>query len=54
MLTQGYIAEVMAPDKIPAEFRHFGNEFPYLGKATLIPKDEITVPGRETGNKRCA
>jgi branched-chain amino acid transport system substrate-binding protein len=54
MLTQGYIAEIMEPEKIPAEFRHFGNEFPFLGKATLIPKDEITVPPRETGNKRCA
>jgi branched-chain amino acid transport system substrate-binding protein len=54
MLTQGYIAEIVEPEKIPAEFRHFGNEFPFLGKATLIPKDEITVPPRETGNKRCA
>ncbi|HET7876203.1 MAG TPA: ABC transporter substrate-binding protein [Methylomirabilota bacterium] len=54
MLTQGYVAEVMEPDKIPAEFRYFGNEFPYIGKASLIPKDEMTIPPRETGNKRCA
>lgn len=54
MLTQGYIAEVTEPEKIPADFRYFGNEFPFIGKATLIPKDEITVPPRETGNKRCA
>ena len=25
-----------------------------LGKAMLLPKDEITIPPRETGNKRCA
>jgi branched-chain amino acid transport system substrate-binding protein len=54
MLTQGYIAEVMEAEKIPAEFRYFGNEFPYLGKAVLLPKDDITIPARETGNKRCA
>ena len=54
MLTQGYIAEVTESEKIPADFRYFGNEFPFIGKATLIPKDEITVPPRETGNKRCA
>jgi len=54
MLTQGYIAEVTEADKIPADLRHFGAEFPFLAKAQLIPKDEITVPARETGNKRCA
>jgi hypothetical protein len=54
MLTQGYVAEVMEPDKIPADFRYFGNEFPYLGKAVLLPKEELTVPPKETGNKRCA
>jgi branched-chain amino acid transport system substrate-binding protein len=54
MLTQGYVAEVMPPDKIPADLRYFGNEFPFLGKAMLLPKDEITIPPRETGNKRCA
>jgi hypothetical protein len=54
MLTQGYVAEVLEPDKIPQDIRYFGNEFPYIGKPTLIPKDEITVPAKETGNKRCA
>ena len=54
MLTQGYIAEVMEPDKIPQDIRLFGTEFPYLGKAVEIPKAELTVPPRETGNKRCA
>ena len=54
MLTQGYVAEVMEPEKIPADFRYFGSEFPFLGKAVLLPKDEITIPPRETGNKRCA
>ncbi len=33
MLTQGYVAEVMEPDKIPADFRYFGTKFPFLGKA---------------------
>src|SRR5215471_5421930 len=54
VLTQGYVAEVMEPDKIPADLRYFGNEFPFLGKAVLPPKDEITVPPKDTGNKRCA
>ena len=54
MLIQGYVAEVMEPDKIPADLRYFGNEFPFLGKAVLLPKDEITVPAKDTGNKRCA
>ena len=54
MLTQGYIAEVMEPDKIPADIRHFGNEFPFLGRPVEIPKAEMTVPPKETGNKRCA
>lgn len=54
MLTQGYFAEVVEPDQIPPDLRHFGHEFPFLGKATVIARDEITVPPRETGNKRCA
>ena len=53
-LTQGYVAEVMESDRIPAEFRYFGNEFPFLGKAVLLAKDDITIPPWETGNKRCA
>jgi branched-chain amino acid transport system substrate-binding protein len=54
MQTAGYIAEIMEPDKIPADIRHFGNEFPFLGKAVEIPQAEMTVPPKETGNKRCA
>ncbi len=54
MLTVGYVAELVEPEKIPADLRWFGNEFPYLGKATMIPKEEMTVPPKETGNKRCA
>jgi branched-chain amino acid transport system substrate-binding protein len=54
MLTQGYVAEILEPEKIPQDIRYFGNEFPYIGKASLIPKDEMTVPPRETGNRRCA
>ena len=27
---------------------------PYIGKAMPIPKEETTVPPKETGNKRCA
>jgi branched-chain amino acid transport system substrate-binding protein len=54
MQTQGYVAEIMPPEKIPSEIRFFGTEFPYLGKPVLLPKDEVTIPPRETGNKRCA
>lgn len=54
MLTQGYVAEIMEPEKIPPAIRYFGTEFPYIGPATLIPREEMTVPPRETGNKRCA
>jgi branched-chain amino acid transport system substrate-binding protein len=54
MLTQGYVAEVLDPEKIPQEIRYFGTEFPYIGKPTLIAKDDLTVPPKETGNKRCA
>jgi len=54
MLTQGYVAEVMPPDKIPAGIRYFDDQFPYIGKPVVLPKDEITIPPGETGNKRCA
>ena len=54
MLTQGYVAEVLEPEKIPPDIRYFGTEFPYIGKPTLIAKDDITVAPKETGNKRCA
>lgn len=54
MLTQGYIAEILPPEKIPQDIRYFGNDLPYLGRTTVIAKDDMTVPPRETGNKRCA
>jgi branched-chain amino acid transport system substrate-binding protein len=54
MLTPGFVAEIMEPAKIPQAIRYFGNEFPYIGPATIIPKEEMTVPPRETGNRRCA
>jgi branched-chain amino acid transport system substrate-binding protein len=54
MLTKGYVAEIMEPEKIPQAIRFFGNDFPYIGAAMPIPQEEMTVPPRETGNKRCA
>jgi branched-chain amino acid transport system substrate-binding protein len=54
MLTPGYVAEILEPGRIPQDIRYFGNEFPYTGPATHIPRDEMTVPPRETGNVRCA
>ncbi len=27
--------------------------FPYIGKAVIIPEEELTVPPKETGNPRC-
>jgi branched-chain amino acid transport system substrate-binding protein len=52
MLTHGYVAEIMEPEKIPAAIRYW-TEFPYIGPATLIPREDMTVPPRETGNPRC-
>ena len=53
MLTGGYVAEVMEPERIPAAIRYWP-DFPYIGPPTAIPRDEMTVPPRETGNPRCA
>jgi branched-chain amino acid transport system substrate-binding protein len=53
MLTPGWVAEVMEPERIPADVRYFGAEIPYIGPATMIPRDEMTVPAAESGNKRC-
>ncbi len=53
MQSVGYIAEAMDPAKIPADIRWFGTAFPFMGAATQIPKDEITIPPKETGNSRC-
>lgn len=54
MLTRGFVAEVMEPDRIPAAIRYWGAEFPYIGAPTLISREEMTIPPKETGNPRCA
>ncbi len=54
MQTRGYVAEIQDPSAIPADIRYFGTEFPYIGKATPIPREEMAVPPKETGNRRCA
>lgn len=54
MLTRGFVAEVMEPERIPPAIRYWGNQFPYIGAPTMIAKDEMTVPPKETGNPRCA
>jgi branched-chain amino acid transport system substrate-binding protein len=54
MLTPGYVAEVQEPEQIPGEIRYYGSEFPYIGRAIMISKDDITVPAVDSGNKRCA
>ncbi len=54
MQTRGFVAEVMEPERIPASIRYFGSEFPYIGPATQISREELTVPPKETGNRRCA
>ncbi|MBI3629997.1 MAG: ABC transporter substrate-binding protein [Candidatus Rokubacteria bacterium] len=54
MLTPGYVAEIMEPEKIPASIRYWGTEFPGAGTPTPIPREEMVVPPRETGNARCA
>jgi branched-chain amino acid transport system substrate-binding protein len=54
MQTRGFVAEVMEPAKIPAAIRYFGDAFPYVGPATQIPREELTVPPKETGNAHCA
>lgn len=53
MQTRGFVAEIMAPERIPPAIRYFGDAFPYVGPATQIPREELTVPPRETGNARC-
>jgi branched-chain amino acid transport system substrate-binding protein len=53
MLTRGFVAEIMEPEKIPPAIRYW-TEFPYIGAPTMIARDEMTVPPSETGNPRCA
>ncbi len=54
MQTPGHVAEILDPEKIPPAIRYFGTEIPYLGPATTVPRDEMTVLPKETGNPRCA
>ena len=49
-----FVSEVMEPARIPEAIRYFGLEFPYIGPATAIPKEAVSVPPRDTGNQRCA
>lgn len=46
------VATIMKPADIPADIRFFP-EFPYIGAATLIPVDSISIAPKETGNSRC-
>lgn len=54
MQTPGFVSEVMEPDRIPADVRYFGTDFPYIGKPARVSKEDLVVPPKETGNKRCA
>jgi branched-chain amino acid transport system substrate-binding protein len=54
MQTRGFVAEIVEAEKIPSAIRYFGTEFPYIGSATQIARQELTVPPKETGNRRCA
>ena len=47
------VATIMKAADIPAEIRFFP-EFPYIGPATVIPVEAVSVPAQETGNKRCS
>jgi branched-chain amino acid transport system substrate-binding protein len=49
-----FVSEVMEPGRIPEPIRYYGMEFPYIGPATAIPKEAVSVAPRETGNPRCS
>jgi branched-chain amino acid transport system substrate-binding protein len=51
-LMPGFVGEITEPGKIPPAIR-FYPDFPSVGPPTMIPREEITVPPRETGNPRC-
>ena len=53
MQTSGCVSEILEPDKIPADVRYFGSEFPHIGRPTRISMHDMSVPPKETGNKRC-
>jgi branched-chain amino acid transport system substrate-binding protein len=52
MLSPCGLAELMEPKDIPEQMRFW--DFPYIGPATLIAKELISIPPVETGNRRCA
>ena len=54
MLSPGYISEILEPDQIPAGIRYYGNDFPYIGRSTRIPKGELIVTPKGAENSRCA
>jgi len=47
------VAEIVAPKDIPIDMRFYGDAFPYIGPATVIPREMVSVPLAETRNKRC-
>ena len=53
VLTPAYVATVQEAEQIPADLRYYGQEFAYIGRATLVAKEDVTVPASESGNKRC-
>jgi branched-chain amino acid transport system substrate-binding protein len=53
MLSPGYVAEILEPERIPETIRYWGTEFPAPGAPTLIPREEMVVAPLETGNARC-
>ncbi|WP_233804885.1 ABC transporter substrate-binding protein [Paraburkholderia sp. HP33-1] len=54
MQSPGLISEILDPEQIPAEIRYYGDAFPYIGRPTRIPKEELAVIPKDTGNPRCA
>ncbi|WP_233860328.1 ABC transporter substrate-binding protein [Paraburkholderia sp. HD33-4] len=54
MQSPGFISEILDPEQIPAEIRYYGSAFPYIGRPTRIPKEDLTVISKDTGNPRCA
>ncbi|MFP4894122.1 ABC transporter substrate-binding protein [Paraburkholderia sp. EG304] len=54
MQTPAFVSEILEPEQIPVEIRYYGSAFPFIGRPTRIPKDELTVIPKDTGNPRCA
>lgn len=45
-------AQILAAKDIPADMRFF--DFPFVGPATVVPREEISIAPSATGNGRCA